>query len=59
MDGPLGTMQMFTGVYWVSVGFPLQYIWKRAVRITKERLCMLWANLVIFTDCGENPLITN
>ena len=52
---------MFTGVYGVSVGFP----WKRAVRITekpytpqRERLCMLWGNPVIFTDCGENPMIT-
>ena len=21
-------------------------------------LCMLWGNPVIFTDCGENPIIT-
>ena len=54
------TLQMFTGHYGVSVGFP----WKRAVRITenlytaqRERLCMLWGNPVIFTDCGENPMI--
>ena len=40
--------------------FSLQYLWKRAVRITekpytpqRERLCMLWGNPVIFTDCGE------
>jgi hypothetical protein len=25
---------------------------------SKERLCMLWGNPVIFTDCGENPMIT-
>ena len=43
----------------VSVGFFLQYLWKRAVRITekpytlqRERLCMLWGNPVIFTDYG-------
>ena len=24
----------------------------------RERLCMLWGNPVIFTDCGENPMIT-
>ena len=41
----------------------LQYLWKRVVRITekpytsqRERLCMLWGNPVIFTDCGENPI---
>ena len=40
--------------------FSLQYLWKRAVRITekpyihqRERLCMLWGNRAIFTDCGE------
>ena len=40
--------------------FSLQYLWKRAVRITeklytpqRERLCMLWGNPVIFTDCGK------
>jgi hypothetical protein len=40
--------------------FSLQYLWKRAVRTTekpdtpqRERLCMLWGNPVIFTDCGE------
>ena len=40
--------------------FLLQYLWKRAVRITekpytpqRERLCVLWGNPVIFTDCGE------
>ena len=45
--------------------FSLQYLWKRAVRITekpytpqRERLCMLWGNPVIFTDCGENTMIT-
>ena len=38
-------LQMFTGVYGVSAGFPC-------------RLCMLWADPVIFTDCGENPMIT-
>ena len=44
--------------------FSLQYLWKRAVRITerpythqRERLFMLWGNPVIFTDCGENPMI--
>ena len=38
--------------------FSLQYLWKKAVRITekpytpqRERLCMLWGNPVIFTDC--------
>ena len=38
----------------------LQYLWKRAVRITekpythpRERLHMLWGNPVTFTDCGE------
>ena len=46
-------LQGFMGV---SVGFPLQYLWIRDVRITekpytpqKERLCMLWGNPVIFT----------
>ena len=24
----------------------------------REILCMLWGNPVIFTDCGENPMIT-
>ena len=24
----------------------------------RESLCMLWGNPVIFTDCGENPMIT-
>ena len=45
--------------------FSLQYLWKRAVRITekpytlqRERLCMLWGNPVIFRYCGENPIIT-
>ena len=43
--------------------FSLQYLWNRAVRITEkpytpQRLCMLWGNTVIFTDCGENPMIT-
>ena len=45
--------------------FSLQYLWKRAVRITKkpytpqrERSCMMWENPVIFTDYGENPMIT-
>ena len=40
--------------------FSLQYLWKRAVRITekpytpqRERLCMLCGNPVIFTDCWE------
>ena len=40
----------------------LQYLWKRAVRITekpytpqRERLRILWRNPVIFTDCGETP----
>jgi hypothetical protein len=49
------TLQMFTGHYEVSAG-----LWKRAVRNTekpytpqRERLCMLWGNPVIFTDCGE------
>ena len=43
--------------------FSLQYLW--AVRITekpytpqREILCMLWGNPVIFTDCGENPMIS-
>ena len=56
---------MFTGIYGVPIGFFLQYLWKRAVRITKkpytpqrERLHMLWGNPVIFTDCFENPMIT-
>ena len=38
----------------------LQYLWKRAVKITekpytpqRERLRILWRNPVIFTDCGE------
>ena len=42
--------------------FSLQYLWKRAVRITekpytpqRERLRILWRNPVIFTDCGETP----
>ena len=42
----------------------LQYLWKRAVRITKkpytpqrERLRILWRNPVIFTDCGETPAL--
>ena len=47
--------------------FSLQYLWNRAVRIRiteklytpqRERLCMLLGNPVIFTDCGENPMIT-
>ena len=40
--------------------FSLQYLWKRAVRITgkpytpqREGLCMLWGNPVIFTDFEE------
>ena len=40
--------------------FSLQCLWKRAVRITekpytpqRERLCMLWGNPVIFTDCRD------
>ena len=44
--------------------FSLQYLWNRAVRITekpytpqRERLCMLWGNPVIFTDCGGNPIV--
>ena len=56
---------MFTGVYGVSIGFPCNIYGKGAVRITekpytaqRERLCMLWGNPVIFTDCGENPMIT-
>ena len=24
----------------------------------RERLCMLWGNPVIFTDCRENPMTT-
>ena len=51
-------------VYRFFYRFSLQYLWKRAVRITekpynpqRERLCMLWGNPVIFTDCGENPMI--
>ena len=50
---------MFTGHYGVS-RFSLQYLWKRAVRITqkpytpqRERLCMVWGNPVIFTDCRK------
>ena len=56
---------MFTDVYMVPLGFFLQYLWKRAVRITekpyihqRERLCMLWGNPVKFTECGENPIKT-
>ena len=56
---------MFTGDLRGSRKVSLQYLWKRAVRITeepytpqRERLCMLWGNPVIFTDCGENPIIT-
>ena len=56
---------MITGVYGVSVGFPCNIYEKRAVRITekpytpqRERWCMLLGNPVIFTDCGENPMIT-
>ena len=51
---------MFTGDLRGSRSFSLQYLWKRAVRITeksytyqRERLCMLWGNPVIFTDFGE------
>ena len=51
---------MFTGDLRGSRRFSLQYLWKRSVRITKkpytpqkERLCILWGNPVIFTDCGE------
>ena len=54
-------LQGFTGCLQVS----LQYLRNRSLRITKkpytpqrERLCMLWGNPVIFTDCGENPMIT-
>ena len=61
----LPTLQIFTGGLQSVHGFSLQYLWKRAVRITekpytpqRERLCMLWGNPVIFTDCGENPMIT-
>ena len=60
----MATLPMFTEVYGVC-RFSLQYLWKGAVRITektythqRERLCMLWGNPVIFTDCGENPMIT-
>ena len=56
----LTSLQMFRGVLQGSCRFSLQYLWKRAVRITekpytpqRERLCMLWGNPVIFTDCGE------
>ena len=54
------TLQIFTGLYRVPRRFFLQYLWKRAVRITekpytpqRERLRILWRNPVIFTDCGE------
>ena len=40
--------------------FSLQCLWKRIARITEkpythetERLCVLWGNPEIFTDCGE------
>ena len=56
------TLQMFTGDLRGSRRFSLQYLWKRAVRITeklytpqREILCMLWGNPVIFTDCGGKP----
>ena len=56
----VSTLQMFTGVYGVFIGFPCNIYEKRAVRIAekpytpqRERLCMLWGNPVIFTDCGE------
>ena len=56
---------MFTGDLRGSRKVSLQYLWKRAVRITekpytpqRERLCVLWGNPVIFIDCGENPMIT-
>ena len=52
-------LQMFTGGLQGTHRFSLQYLWNRAVRIAqkpytpqKERLCMLWGNPVIFTDCG-------
>jgi hypothetical protein len=58
----MATLPMFTEVYGVC-RFSLQYLWKGAVRITeknythqRERLCMLWGNPVIFTDCGKNPI---
>ena len=54
-------LKMFTGVYGLYVDFFCSIgIWKRSVRITKKpythqrkRLCMLWGNHVIFTDCRE------
>ena len=45
---------------WGTCRENLQYLWKRAVRITekpytpqRERLRILWRNPVIFTDWGE------
>ena len=60
VSGKIGTLQMITGTH--GHRFPLQYLWNRTVRITenpyipqRERLCMLWGNPVIFTDCREIP----
>ena len=51
---------MFTGGLWGVYRFSLQYLRKTAVRIKEKpytpqgkRLCILWGDSVIFTDCGE------
>ena len=57
------TVNVYRGLRGVH-RFSLQYLWKRAIRITKkpytlqrERYGMLWRNPVIFTDCGGNPIV--
>ena len=54
------TLQMFTGNLLGSRMFFLQYQWESAVRIKKKpftpqrkRLCILWENPLMFTDCRK------
>ena len=59
---------MFTGVYGVSIGFPVfpAISMEKGCKNHREtlysskggRVCMLWGNPVIFTDCRENTMIT-
>ena len=48
-------LQMFTGHYGVSACFPCT---EKPYTPQRERLCMLWGNPLISTDCGKNPMIT-
>ena len=59
--GDTYTVNVYRGLSGV-LRFSLQFLWKRAVRITekpyspqRERLRMLLGNPVIFTDWGETP----